>query len=94
MINPVGNNVLIKPDETKTKTSGGLYIPNKYQEKTYRGTVIAVGPGEVLEDGKRKKMTVKEGDDVLYSQKAGTELVIGGDSYLLLQEYNILTVVE
>jgi len=65
-----------------------------HQEKPQEGTILAVGPGEILEDGTRKKMDVKEGDRVLYSKYAGTEFKVDGDDLLIIASKDILAIVE
>ena len=59
-----------------------------------RGEVIAVGPGKVGDDGKRAKMSVENGDKVLFNKYAGTELKIDGEEFLMMREDDILAVID
>lgn len=87
-IKPLGDRVVVKPEEREEKTESGLYIPDTAQEKPQTGSVVSVGPGRV-ENGQRIDMSVAEGDTVLYGKYAGTEF---GD-HLIMRENDILGVV-
>lgn len=91
---PLGDRVLIKPLEAEEKTTAGIVLPDTAREKPQQGEVVAVGPGRLLENGKRVEMAVKAGDRVLYARYAGTELKEGDTKYLILSERDILAVVE
>ena len=92
MLKPIGDKVIVKAKTEEEKTSGGIYLPDTAKEKPQEGTVIAVGPGEVLKNGERKPMSVKEGDTVIYSKYGGTEVNIEGEDYIILDEDSILAV--
>lgn len=92
-IKPLGDRVVVKPQDAETQTAGGLYIPDTAKEKPMRGTVVAVGPGKV-ENGTKIDMTVAEGDTVLYGKYAGTEIQLDGDDVLIMRESDILGVVN
>ncbi|CRX37441.1 co-chaperone GroES [Estrella lausannensis] len=72
-IKPLGNRVLIKRSKA-AQSKGGILLPDSAQEKPKEGTVVAVGPGKMTEEGKRETMIVKKGDRVLFSSYAGTEV--------------------
>jgi chaperonin GroES len=92
MLRPIGDKVIVKPKAEEEKTSGGIILPDTAKEKPQEGTVIAVGPGKVLENGERKPMTVKEGDTVIYSKYGGTEVTVTGEEYIILDEDSIYAV--
>lgn len=92
-IKPLGDRVVIKPEEAEEQTESGLYIPDTAQEKPQRGSVTAVGPGRV-ENGNKIEMSVSEGDKVLYSKYAGTEITIDDQDYLIVRESDILGTIE
>ena len=88
---PLGNRVVIEPiDEDEQMSSGGIYIPDTAKEKPQEGTVVAIGPGRLTDDGKRVPMELKVGDAVVYSKYAGTEYKEGDTEYLVLREDDIL----
>ena len=89
---PLSDNVLIKPSEAETQTSGGIYIPDSAKQKPQEGEVIAVGPGRILDDGNRSTVAVAVGDVVLYSKYGGTELKLDGQDYMILDEEQIYAI--
>ena len=92
-IKPIGDRVVVRPEDAEEKTSSGLFIPDTAKEKPQRGTILFVGPG-VIENGRRVEMTVKVGDTVLYGKYAGTEITLDGEDVLILRESDILGVIE
>ncbi|WP_022851718.1 co-chaperone GroES [Limisalsivibrio acetivorans] len=89
-IKPLQDRVLVKRFESEEKTAAGIIIPDSAKEKPMEGEVIATGPGKYLENGNRVELTVKEGDKVLFSKYAGTEVKFGDDEYLIMREDDIL----
>ena len=88
---PLGNRVVVEPLEGDEQVSaGGIYIPDTAKEKPQEGTVVAVGPGRVTDDGKNVPMELEVGDVVIYSKYAGTEYKQGETEYLVLREDDIL----
>jgi chaperonin GroES len=93
-IKPLGNKVLLKPVEAEEKTKSGIFIPDSAKEKPLHGEVIAVGPGEFDESGKRKTMDVKVGDKVIYESFGGSEIKIDGVKHILMDIKDIFAIVE
>jgi len=93
-IAPLGDRIVVKRLEAEEKTSGGIVIPDSAKEKPIEGKIVAVGPGRVLESGKRAEMQVSKGDRVLFTSYAGTEVKIEGEEYLVMSEEDILAVVK
>jgi chaperonin GroES len=91
---PIEDRVLIEPIEAEDRTTGGIILPDTAKEKPVRGTVIARGPGKLLDNGKRGEMSVSVGDEVFYGKYSGTEIEIGSDKYIVLRETDILAIVE
>jgi chaperonin GroES len=89
MLKPIGDKVIVKQKAEEEKTSGGIIIPDTAKEKPQEGTVIAVGPGRVLDNVERKAVAVKEGDVVIYSKYGGTEITVDGEEYIILDEDSI-----
>lgn len=73
-IRPLADKVIVQRVEAESKTAGGIVLPDTAKEKSQRGKVVAVGEGRILDDGKRAPMSVKEGQEVLFSSYAGTEI--------------------
>lgn len=93
-IQPLADRVVVKPMAAEEKTKGGIILPDTAQEKPIEGTIIAVGPGRVTEEGKEVKMSVKKGDKVLYGKYSGTEVNIEGEEYLIMRESDIYGIVN
>ena len=88
---PLGNRVVVEPQEgDEQMSSGGIYIPDTAKEKPQEGTVVAVGPGRLTDEGNRVPMDVAGGDTVVYSKYAGTEYKEGEIEYLVLRDDDIL----
>jgi len=92
-IRPLGDKVLVQRIAAATKTAGGIVLPDSAKEKPAEGTIVAVGEGRMLEDGKRKPFTVKQGDRILFTSYAGTEVKWDGDEFLIMSEDDILGVI-
>ena len=89
-IKPLGNRVVVEPIEQEEVTSGGIVLPETAKEKPQKGTVLAIGPGDRDEDGKRIPMDVKEGDTVLFAKYSGTEIKLDDKKVLILRETDLL----
>jgi len=85
--------VLVKRIETQEQVRGGIIIPDTAKEKPQEAEVIAVGPGKLLEDGKRSPMDVQTGDRVLMGKYSGSEIKLNDQDYVILREEEILAVV-
>lgn len=93
-LKPLADRLLVEPIEVEEKTASGIFIPDTAKERPQQGKVIAVGPGRITEDGKQLPVAVEEGQTVLFSQYAGTEIKIDGKEYLILSENDVLAIVE
>ena len=91
---PLGDRVVIRPTPREEMTKSGIVLPDTAKEKPQEGSIVAVGPGRLTDEGEREPMDVKEGDKVLYAKYAGTEFKIDGDEYLIVSQKDILAVVE
>lgn len=92
LLKPLADRVVVKPLEQEEKTKGGIVLPDTAKEKPQEGEVIAVGPGRLLDDGKRAAPEVKVGDRVLFAKYSGTEVTLDGETYLVLRESDILAI--
>ena len=89
-INPLEDRVVVRPHEAEEKTAGGIVLPDAAKEKQQRGTVIAVGPGRLLDSGERSAVSVQVGDEVLFGKYGGTEIEVDGEEVKILRESDIL----
>ncbi len=93
-IKPLGNRVVIEPIEQEEVTSGGIVLPETAKEKPQKGKVLATGPGDRDDDGKRIPLDVKEGDTVLFAKYSGTEIKMDGKKLLIMRESDLLAIVD
>jgi len=92
-LKPLGSRVVIKALEREEITKSGIVLPDTAKEKPQEGRVLAVGPGERDEDGKRIPVELKEGDRVLFQKYAGTEFKLDGEELLILSEKDVLATI-
>ena len=93
-IKPLNDRVIVTRMEEEQKTAGGIIIPDTAKEKPQEGKVVAVGPGKRDDDGKRVPLEVKEGDRILFSKYAGTEIKIDGEEHIFMREDDILGILN
>ena len=93
-VKPLEDRILVRPLEAEDKTASGIYLPESAKEKPMKGTVVAMGPGKMLDNGERVSPSVKSGDTVVYSKYAGTEVEIKNESHLIVRESELLGVIE
>lgn len=93
-IKPIRDRVVVKRLEADEKTKGGIILPDTAKDKPQEGTVVAVGTGKILDNGSLREPCVKKNDRVIFNSYAGTEVKVGGETYLVLSESEILAVVE
>ena len=92
-LKPLDNRVVIEQVEAEEKTKGGIFLPETAKEKPQIGVVIAVGPGNLLDDGKRAAMSVAKGDKVIYGKYMGNDVEVDGKKYVILRESDLLGIV-
>jgi chaperonin GroES len=90
---PLGDRLLVKPNESEEKTKSGIVLPDSAKEKPQEGLVISTGEGARDDKGVRIAMDVKVGDTVLYSKYAGTEVKIDGKEHLIIRENDVLAII-
>ncbi len=91
-IKPLFDRIVIKPIKAE-KVAGGIMLPAVAQEKTQLATVVAVGPGGMV-DGKDVKMELSGGEKVLYAKYAGTEIKFEGEEYIVIRQTDVLAIIE
>ncbi|OGC81512.1 MAG: co-chaperone GroES [Candidatus Abawacabacteria bacterium RIFCSPHIGHO2_01_FULL_46_8] len=93
-LKPLGDNIIVRPASAEEVTASGIVIPDTAsKEKPQRGEVIAVGPGKMLESGKRSAMEVKKGDQVLFTKYAPSEVKIEGEELFVLSASDIIAII-
>ena len=93
-VEPLGDKVVVKRMDADEVTAGGIILPGSAQEKPQQGRVLSLGDGRLLADGTRADHQVSEGDRVLFSSYAGTEVVVDEEELLIMSEDDILAVLD
>ncbi len=93
-IQPIDDRVVVARLEEEDKTPGGIILPETAKEKPQQGKVMAVGPGKLLDDGTRAKMSVKKGDVVIFAKYSGSEVEVDGKEVVIMHESDLLAVLE
>ncbi|MFC4620558.1 co-chaperone GroES [Camelliibacillus cellulosilyticus] len=94
MLKPLGDRIVIEPVEKEEKTASGIVLPDSAKEKPQEGHVVAVGNGKVTDKGDRVPVEVAEGDRIIFSKYAGTEVKYEGKEYLIIRQDDVLAVVK
>ena len=93
-LRPLDDRIVVEPVEAEEVTAGGIVLPDTAKEKPKRGTVLSVGEGRLLDTGDREPLQVNEGQQVLFSSYAGTEVKVDGEEMIIMDESDILAVLE
>ena len=93
-IRPLHDRVVIRRVEEETKTAGGILLPGSAAEKPSQGEVLAVGNGQINENGVVRALDIKVGDKVLFGQYAGSTVKVDGEELLIMKESDIFAVIE
>jgi chaperonin GroES len=89
-IRPLDDRVVVEPLAAEETTAGGIVLPDSAQEKPQRGTILAVGPGRLLDSGNRGELSVAVGDEVIYGRYGGADIEVNGEEVKILRESDIL----
>lgn len=90
---PLHDRVLVRRASNDEKTAGGIILPETAQEKPMEGEVVAVGSGYINDNGDKRPLDVKEGDKVVFSKWAGTEVTINGEELMVMKESDIIGII-
>jgi chaperonin GroES len=93
-LKPLGDRLVVRPTPREEMTKSGIVLPDTAKERPQEGTIVAAGPGRILDDGSREAMDVKEGQRILFQKYAGTEFKMDEDELLILSQKDILAVIE
>jgi chaperonin GroES len=93
-LKPLGDRLVIKPTPREEMTRSGIVLPDTAKERPQEGTVLSVGPGRTLDDGKREEIDVKVGQKVIFQKYAGTEFKLEDEDLLILSQKDVLAIIE
>lgn len=93
-LRPLGDRVVVRPKKKDEKTASGIVLPDTASDRPQEGSVLSVGPGRVLDNGKRVPMEVEQDDTVLFAKYAGAEVKLDGEDYMVIRESDLLAVIS
>jgi chaperonin GroES len=93
-LKPLGDRLVVRPSAREEMTKSGIVLPDTAKERPQEGTILSVGPGRTLDDGKIEKMEVRAGQKVLFQKYAGTEFKLDDEDLLILSQKDVLAVIE
>ena len=93
-LRPLHDRIVVKRMEEERTSPGGIVIPDNAAEKPSRGEVVAIGEGKILDNGDKRQLGVKQGDQVLFGKYSGTEVKLDGDELVVMREDDIMAVIE
>ncbi len=99
MMRPIGNRAMVKLEDGKLKSPGGIEIPEAVRNGAgiRRGRVLAVGKGLVSITGDRIPLDVLVGDHIMFRYKRDVTLLVkddAGESFLMVDEGDIVSVID
>ena len=89
-IRPLEDRIVVETLEAEAMPPGGIVLPDAAQEKPQRGTIVAVGPGRLLDSGNRGDLSVGVGDEVIFGMYGGADVEVEGNDYKILRESDVL----
>lgn len=89
-LRPLDDRVVVEPMDAEEVTAGGIVLPDSAQEKPQRGTVVAVGPGKLLDSGERGTLSVAVGDEVIFGKYSASDIEVNDREVKILRESDIL----
>ncbi len=93
-LKPLGDRLVVKPTPREEMTKSGIVLPDTAKERPQEGTIMAAGPGRILDDGSREAMDVSAGQKILFQKYAGTEFKLDEEELLILSQKDVLAVIE
>jgi chaperonin GroES len=93
-LKPLGDRLVVRPTPREEMTKSGIVLPDTAKERPQEGTIVAAGPGRILDDGSREPMDVSEGQKILFQKYAGTEFKLDDDELLILSQKDVLAIIE
>jgi len=93
-LKPLGDRLVVRPTPREEMTKSGIVLPDTAKERPQEGTIVAAGPGRILDDGSREPMDVSEGQKILFQKYAGTEFKLDEDELLILSQKDVLAIIE
>jgi len=92
IIKPLADRIVVKEDAAPEISPGGIHLAPDAQEKPHKGTVMAVGPGRIADNGETIPMELKACDAIIYARYTGNEIEVNGEKYIIMRESDVLVI--
>lgn len=93
-VTPTNDRVIVERKAAEDTSKGGIILPDSAKDAPTEGTVVATGPGRLLDNGERMPMQVKVGDVIMFNSYAGITVEVEGVPLLIMQEDDIYAVIS
>ena len=93
-IEPLGDKIVILPQEEEEQMYGNIIVPDTGQERPEIGKVVAVGEGRVTNEGAIIQNQLKVGQNVIVPKFGAQVVVIQNDTYIIASENDILGIIK
>ena len=91
---PLGDKIVILPQEEEEQTYGNIVVPDMGKEKPEIGTVMAVGDGRVTNEGAIIQNQLKVGQKVIVPKFGAQVVVVENETYIIASENDILGIIK
>jgi len=91
---PLGDKVVILPQEEGEQMYGNIIVPDAGQEKPEMGKVLAVGVGRVSTNGTLIENTLEVGDTVIVPKFGAQVVIVENETYIMASENDILGIIK
>ena len=91
---PLGDKIVILPQEEGEQMYGNIVIPDSDKERPEMGTVMAVGPGRISTNGTLIPNTLKAGQTVMVPKFGAQVVVVENETYIMASENDVLGIIK
>jgi chaperonin GroES len=91
---PLGDKIVILPQEEGEQMYGNIIVPDAGKEKPEMGTVLAVGPGRVSGDGVLIPNKIEVGATVIVPKFGAQVVVVENETYIIASENDVLGIIK
>ena len=93
-ITPLGDKIVILPQEEGEQMYGNIIVPDAGQEKPSMGKVLAVGPGRISTNGTLINNKIKIGVTVMVPKFGAQTVVVENETYIMASENDVLGIIK
>ena len=91
---PLGDKIVILPQEEGEQMYGNIIVPDAGGEKPEIGIVLAVGPGRVSTNGVLIENKLRKGQTVMVPKFGAQVVVVENETYIMASENDVLGIIK